>query len=151
MNSCKDFLGGVRMKIFGVKDNEKKYIYRPGVYAIMVKNDRIATVKSSLGYFLIGGGLEADENPEDCLKREALEEVGHAIEILERLESVEEYVTVKFSGVSYLKHMTAFKAVMGKFVQLPIEIDHELVWLTKAEAIESLFLEGQRYFVEMYI
>lgn len=139
------------MKQFGVNEPEKEYVFRPGAYALIQMDELIAVVKSPLGYFLIGGGIETGEQPETCLEREAVEETGFKIEVSEALETVQEYVTVKESSKSYLKEMTAFRASVVNRIQEPIEPDHEMVWLTKEAAIKLLYLDGQRYFVQNYL
>ena len=51
----------------------KTYTKRIGVYAIITNNqDLLAIIKTPLGYFLPGGGLENNESEESCLMRECL-------------------------------------------------------------------------------
>ncbi|MGI1807174.1 NUDIX domain-containing protein [Exiguobacterium sp. TDN 0502] len=69
---------------FGQKENNQRYITRPAVYAVMFNHqlDKIAIIQKNDGkYFLPGGGIDAHETHEDCLKREVLEETGLDIEI----------------------------------------------------------------------
>jgi 8-oxo-dGTP diphosphatase len=69
---------------FGEKEKGKEYIWRPAVYCLMFNSqkNKIAIIKTRDGkYFLPGGGIENKETHEECLKREALEEMGIDIEI----------------------------------------------------------------------
>ena len=46
------------------------------------QKDRIAIIETGDGkYFLPGGGIENTETHEECIKREALEEMGMEIEV----------------------------------------------------------------------
>ncbi|MGE7093327.1 NUDIX domain-containing protein [Lysinibacillus sp. NPDC048646] len=69
---------------FGEKEEGQDYIWRPAVYGVMFdsQKEKIAVIQTGDGqYFLPGGGIETNESHQDCLKREALEEMGMAIEI----------------------------------------------------------------------
>ena len=69
---------------FGQKDETKDYILRPAVYCLMFNHlkDKIAIIETGDGkYFLPGGGIEDNETHEECMKREALEEMGMEIEL----------------------------------------------------------------------
>lgn len=70
------------MKTFGIKKAGISYKERVGVYAV-IWNDvrRIAMVKTPGGYFLPGGGINANETHRECLERELAEELGWQIEI----------------------------------------------------------------------
>ena len=55
---------------------------RVGAYGIIINDNKIALVKTSHGnYFLPGGKIEENETPEECIKREFIEEVGLDIEV----------------------------------------------------------------------
>lgn len=64
-------------------EKDKEYIKRPGAYGVIKNVDGlVAIIKTKTGYFLPGGGIEKDESPVECLKRECLEEIGAEIMIL---------------------------------------------------------------------
>ena len=129
--------------IFGEKLDNVEYMDRRGVYGVVLnKNGKIATIKTSGGYFLPGGGIENIENHKECLEREFMEETGYEIE-------VEKYI-----GQSALYHISrSGQYIYGignfYFVSLKnktcseIEKDHEMLWMEPNECIKSLFLEHQ--------
>ena len=47
-------------KIFGTKE-DKEYKDRIGAYIIPVKGNEVGVVETPKGYFLLGGGLDANE------------------------------------------------------------------------------------------
>jgi len=89
------------IKKFGNSSDDKKAVIRPGVYGVCVKNDKLLIVKSRLGGFIVGGGIEASESDEECLKRETIEEIGYDIDVREWLEDVIEYIYVPERDKSY--------------------------------------------------
>ena len=63
----------IEHKVFGTKKNVN-YMDREGVYLVPAKDGKVGVVKTSKGYFLLGGGLDSGESHEECIKRECLEE-----------------------------------------------------------------------------
>ncbi|TYR81480.1 NUDIX domain-containing protein [Priestia megaterium] len=64
--------------VFGYKEKGKAYRKSAGVYGVIWNEEtsEIRLVKNDKGdYFLPGGGLEDHETPEDCLRRECVEEL----------------------------------------------------------------------------
>ena len=68
-------------KTFGIRDPRLTYRDRPGAYLIDITDGRLACVHMHLGYLLPGGGIEAGESREDCIRRECLEETGRTVTI----------------------------------------------------------------------
>ncbi|BEP28598.1 NUDIX domain-containing protein [Helicovermis profundi] len=139
-----------KIRSFGIKENKYTYIERKGVYGLEYKDDKVFLVKSPLGYFALGGGIEPGESEEECLRREVIEEVGKFIEIGEFLEEVIEYVHVKGSEKSYKKIMKFYRIDLKENYDGKIEEDHELVELSVEDAINKMFLKGQAYVVKKY-
>lgn len=72
------------MNIFGFKEDDVDYIFRPGAYGLIFHEhkDKNAVIQTDDGnYFLPGGGLENEESHEQCLLREGIEEMGMTLEI----------------------------------------------------------------------
>ena len=78
-------------KTFGEKVEGNAYYDRLGAYLICMDGDKVAVVKTPKGYFLLGGGLEGNENHMDCIKREILEEIGFTANVHSYICSAEEY------------------------------------------------------------
>lgn len=70
----------IEHKVFGIKKNVN-YMDREGAYLLPAKDGKVGVVKTSKGYFLLGGGLDSGENHEECLKRECLEEIGYTVSV----------------------------------------------------------------------
>lgn len=134
---------------FGEKLPNETYVDRKGVYAIIInENQEVACVKIPHGYFLPGGGLEGDENHPTCLKRECIEELGWDIKINEYVGCADNYHYSIYRH-KYLHSISYFYlATQLEKVAVPIELDHELVWLPIQECLEKLFLKHQAYAVE---
>lgn len=139
-------------KSFGEKKEGIKYTDRIGAYAIIFSNDKkVAAVRTSTGYFLLGGGIEKGETDEECIKRECLEEAGISVDVKDFICKGDKYHwsdTLKYYmhgiGYFYLAHLN------GKTSE-PIEEDHELVWLDIDKAYEKLFLEHQAWAVSQAV
>lgn len=66
-----------------VKIPKNKFFFRPAVYGVIVKNNKVVmlTNKGNNKLWFPGGGVEIGEKMETALKREVLEETGLKIEI----------------------------------------------------------------------
>lgn len=114
-------------------ENENPRI-RYAARGIVVRNDgKIAVFNKSNKneYKLPGGGIENDEDPKEAFKREALEETGCTIEIIDELGTAEEYKTqANFKQISYV------------FVGKVVEDTHKLN-LTQKEKDEGAILSWE--------
>ncbi len=131
---------------------EQIYTQRPGAYGILA-NDRnlLAIVKTSRGYFLPGGGIEANESEEECLIREFIEEIGIKIKIKEKICSGDCYFYATTSN-KYIESLGQFyKCEIEEILNVATEVDHELVWLDPNEAIQLLYLDNQKRAVQIFL
>jgi|GEM_PF-391866 len=115
------------------------YINRPGVYALIRDDEaRLAVVRVNDGYFLPGGGIDPGETYAEALAREVLEETGCRVSLWEKAGEAVEYIQ-SFDGRKHFHvHATFVWAQIEGKVAEKVEDDHELLWLSPAEALERL-------------
>jgi len=135
------------MEIFGEKKENVKYISRPGAYIIFFNPKiEIATIKTSKGLFLPGGGKIVNETDKECLERELIEELGWKIEIgaffgknIQYYNSSRIFLKLEcnfYLGESFLK------------VSEPIEQDHYLKWFPFDYLIKNLKGDNQKWAIK---
>ncbi len=136
-------------KSFGERLPNIVYKDRAGAYGIALNNEnKVPVVKTAIGYFLLGGGIENEETHEECIVRECLEEAGLCVKVKEFICKGDKYhwsdaLKYYMHGIGYFYNMK----ITGKLA-VQIESDHELVWLTVDECCQKLFLEHQVWAVE---
>lgn len=136
---------------FGKKDPNKSYIKRPAVYAVVFNETmkNAAVVQTDGGKsFLLGGGLEGEETHIECLKREAIEELGLEIEIKQYIGYAERYFFSTKEYTDYLSQGYFYICELGKKICEPIEEDHHLIWMEIDEVQKKLFHEHQSWAVK---
>jgi len=76
-----------------IKVHKKDLIFRPSVYAVIIKNNKILmlTMRSNGKLYFPGGGVELGEKMETALKREVKEETGLNIKIEKLLHFKENF------------------------------------------------------------
>ncbi|WP_151733988.1 NUDIX hydrolase [Paenibacillus tengchongensis] len=137
-------------KVFGKRESGIDYTRRGAVYAVIFSPSRlqVAVVRTPAGYFLPGGGVEAAESPEECLCRECLEEIGYVARIGEYIGQAERFFQSPARKEYIWSDAAFYIAELSGEPQPPSETDHELLWLTRAEAEELLYHEHQAWSVE---
>lgn len=136
-------------KIFGVKQ-AVNYIDRAGAYLIPVRDGKVGVVKTPKGYFLLGGGLDGDESHEECIKRESFEEAGYDVSVRDKICSAEMYC--EHPSIGYFHPMQSY--YVGELleqVSLPVEDDHEFVWVDYNELVDNMYLEMQSWALKQCI
>ncbi len=141
-------------KTFGTKKEGKIYQKRIGVYGIGIdENGKIPIIRVLRGndeysYALLGGGIEDNENHDACIVRECLEEAG--LQVLPKTCVCKgNCYHHSFNRKHYLYSIGYFYYIeIQNIIAKPIEVDHELVWMTVDEAKEKLSLPHQSWAVE---
>lgn len=137
------------MQTFGEQLADQVYQPRRGAYAIIFKEGKIATMKAPQGYFLPGGGIEAGEDFEAALKREAIEELGWEITVGKQICEARQFYYSAFKDKYIENQATFFLAEhTGGETEAKTEPNHDLAWLTPDEAKEKLFHRHQAWAVK---
>lgn len=137
---------GAIHKVFGIKENVN-YIDRVGIYLVPMKEGKIGVVKTSKGYFLLGGGLDNGESHEECIKRECLEEVGYTVSVGNKVCSAEMYC--EYSTIGYFHPIqTYYVGELLEQICISVEDDHEFVWMGFNELVNNMYLEIQSWALE---
>lgn len=134
---------------FGEKREDTPYTDRKAAYLITIQEGKLAAVNTPRGCFLLGGGIELGETPQDCLKRECLEEAGRAIRVDRLICSVEGYC--QHEALGYFHPIQYYYA--GEIfdqVAEPVEKDHTLVWINLNEVDKKLLLKCQAWAVRRF-
>lgn len=79
-------------KTFGSPVEGVSYPDRVGAYLVLIRDNCVGAVRSLGSYSLPGGGVEGDESHEECILREALEEIGYDVRVDELIVSADAYV-----------------------------------------------------------
>ena len=135
--------------VFGEPVPGYDYRPRPGAYAAIFDGQgRVAVVRTRKGHFLPGGGTEPGETPEETLRREVAEEIGHGVTDLERLGEAAEWVLSTIEDEPVRKQGVYFTASLGPLLPVETESDHTLFWLTPEEAIARLSHRSQAWVID---
>lgn len=116
------------MREFGEKLDGVIYRSRPGSYAVIIEDGRVAVIRSPRTgkYFLIGGGIDAGESESEALRREAREEIGCEIEILGKIGAAIEYFYAEADDQYVAKECHFYAA---RLLEKIADGEGELIWL----------------------
>lgn len=137
-------------KTFGEKIKAVKYYDRVGSYLISVQNNMLAVVRTSKGYFLLGGGLDNNENHIECIKRECLEEIGYEVLVKDYIGCAEEYSLHKELGYFHPIQFYYSGIIMNKICEA-VENDHVFEWISLENIEGKMYLKTQGWAVKKYI
>jgi 8-oxo-dGTP diphosphatase len=102
-------------------------------------------------YFLLGGGIEKGESPEQALVREFQEEIGAKVIIGKKIGMAADYVFGKSENAYFRKVGTFFEAQIDGEVSGGIEPDHALVWATFEEAEPMIKQKSQAWAIQQLL
>ena len=144
----------IKLQRFGAAANpEKKYIHRPGVYAILPLADGILTTFQAgihNEYQLPGGGVDPGEQPIQALHREVLEETGWRIMRPRVFFRFKRFVFMPEYDLWAEKICTIYTAQPVMRRSAPIEQNHFPIVLNVEEALSLLAVSGDRYAVSLF-
>ncbi len=132
--------------LFGTCPKGRKRILRPSAYAL-IRNDAglIAIVRAPLGgVFLPGGGIDSGETPEQAVVREAGEECGLVVRVVELVGRAIQLAAAKNGSRCFEKRSVFFTAEMERMAPELQEPHHTTLWVTVEEAVRLLSHESQR-------
>jgi 8-oxo-dGTP diphosphatase len=135
---------------FGQRIDGIPYTLRPGGYGVVRDAaGLIAVVATPGGLFLLGGGQDPGESPEDAFVREAREECRLEVRGLRPIGVADELVFGKAEQIHFRKRCTFFAAMAGSDAVRGGEPDHALLWLPAPDAIARLAHASQRWAVRI--
>lgn len=142
------------MITFGQKKANKNYVFRPGAYALIFNKEKnkLAIIQTEdQHYFLPGGGLESGETHEECLLREAIEEIGMCIKPVKYIGSAQSYFYSSNDKTFYLGEGHFYLCELVGYTDNPSEENHILKWIEPQSAAEVLWHAHQRWAVGLLL
>jgi 8-oxo-dGTP diphosphatase len=129
---------------------------RPAVFGLLERDGRLAAVKVSRAgevhyHDLPGGAIEAGEDELQAVVREFAEETGLIVRPVERIAQAGQYF--RRSDGTPVNNIGGFWTVrqVGEDAAAKVEDDHELVWLTPAEAVGVLRHDAHAWAVTAWL
>ncbi len=136
---------------FGEKIEGVEYQERPSAYAVIRNSEgKFAFVEVRGKLFLLGGGRDAGETPQETIVREAMEEAGAVVNVGRKIGEAGDYLLGK-ENVSLYKVGEFFQATIEGVPQHGTEADHKLVWLTFEEAKSRIRHESHAWAIEQIL
>lgn len=138
----------VSVKTFGNSIEGVDYIERRCAYGIIFNDsNQVALAQCNGEYFLPGGGVEGEESPQECIKRECIEELALDVKVDEFIYKGNLYHQSDKTGKYYLNIGNYYITKLMKHLDQPSEEDHILVWMNVEDAVQNLRLESQAWAV----
>ena len=131
----------------------RRYIQRPGAYAILPQPGRVLLTchtEPMPDIQLPGGGIDPGESPIRALHREVFEETGWHIARPRRLGAFMRFVFMPEYDLWAQKVCHVYVAAPTLRISDPTEPEHEVMWLTPDAAIDALGNDGDRMFLARY-
>lgn len=126
------------------------YKRRPGVYAILVRNDRVLLTHQAEPdpeFQLPGGGIDPGEHLLPALHREVMEETGWRISNLRKLGAYRRYTYMPEYDLWAEKMCHIFFARPVIKLGPPTEAGHTEVWTSPNIAVDLVASDGDRLFL----
>jgi 8-oxo-dGTP diphosphatase len=101
--------------------------------------------------YLLGGGMDEGEIPEQTIIRESMEEAGAAVRVGKKIGEAGDYMFARLEKIYIHKTTEFFEAALEEIKKPGIEPDHKLVWLTLEEAKPHLRQQGHIWAIEQIL
>ncbi|MEL7165787.1 MAG: NUDIX hydrolase [Pseudomonadota bacterium] len=134
--------------------SDRKYILRPGVYAILqLRGAVLLTFQSRPApeIQLPGGGIDPGEGPMRALHREVLEETGWRIGAPRLLGRYRRFTYMPEYDLWAEKLCHIYVARPSRSLGPPSEPDHTVLWLPGRDAAEALHNDGDAQFLRRFL
>ena len=130
---------------------DQKYEIRAGAYAILPRNGQLLLTWQGEPHNevqLPGGGIDPGESPFHALHREVFEETGWKISNPRRLGAFRRFVFMPEydKWAEKICHIYCANPVLK--LGPPSEPDHIPIWMSRHDALNTLFNEGDAAFLE---
>ncbi|MDF2558022.1 MAG: mismatch repair protein MutT [Bacillales bacterium] len=133
---------------FGSPIDGVDYIERHCAYGVILNDEnQVALAYCNGEYFLPGGGIEGEESPQECIKRECIEELALEVQTNDFINTAELYIQSVKTGKFYHNIGQFYFTSIIKQLDQSSEEDHILVWMDVEDAISKLQLESQSWAV----
>lgn len=126
---------------FGNREPGGQYVDRTAAYFVVRKDNAIAAVCYKGKCFLPGGECEEGETPEQTLKREAAEELGVQLKIIEKLGEAVQYFYSSAAARYFKTHASFFRVEFGS--PTGEKGKYEVTWIPIDEVETNFFHEFQ--------
>lgn len=141
-----------RVPVFGEHRGFPASVIRESAYVLASREDRcLASVRTSQGTFLPGGGIEGRETPWQAIVREASEECGLVIHPGAWVGSSIQLVYSDSEQTHFEKRSIFCDGMVVGFDPTNSEPDHELLWILPEEAPRILSHESQQWAVKEWL
>lgn len=134
-------------------DPGRRYIPRPGAYAILPRNGQLLLTYQSDPFHefqLPGGGIDPGESPLQALHREVKEETGWRISAPRRLGAFRRFTYMPEYDRWAEKLCHIYVAFPARRLSEPTEVGHSAFWADPSVARDVLCNEGDRRFVQRF-
>jgi 8-oxo-dGTP diphosphatase len=138
--------------LFGSQPADMRAVVRPSAYGLVVNGAaRIAIVRTPLGLYLPGGGMEQGESPIETVVREVWEECGLEAQVGGWIARAVDIVYSPSDRTHFEKRSTFVDARCSERRAAGQEPDHALEWVTPEEALDSLAHPSHRWAVSEWL